>query len=339
MVPLPPESKQVSTAVGDFSSTISAIVLAHNEQDNIRHCLASVVDVMPIYVVDSGSSDNTLSICQKYTKQIAYHPYDNHASQWAWALDNTPFKTTWILVLDADFVVSPELRARIERELHAVPDDIAGIYVQHRYRFAGGTIRYGGTKRYWLRLVRSGRARPDRGDLVDFRFVVDGRTIKWREIVLEYNRKDDDSAVWLRKQEKFALRLAVEEELRRRGLHTWEAKPDLLGNADQRFAWLRDRWLTMPLFVRPFLYFLYRYVIAGGFLDGRAGLIYHIFQGLWLRLLVDWKTIELRWLDMDDATLEQHGLRDADHSNWVGGRGSPGDWRAASHTRTITRAG
>lgn len=61
----------------------------------------------------------------------------------------------------------------------------------------------------------------------------------------------------------------------------------------------------MPLFVRPFLYFLYRYVVAGGFLDGRAGLIYHIFQGLWLRLLVDWKTIELRWLDMDDATLEQ----------------------------------
>jgi glycosyltransferase involved in cell wall biosynthesis len=289
----------------DRSAMISAIVLTHNEENNIRWCLESVVDVMPIYVVDSGSTDDTLAICNQYTRSIGHHAYHNHAAQWAWALASTPFRSRWILVLDADFVVSAALRARIEQELAGVADEVAGIYVRHCYRFAGGMIRYGGTKRYWLRLVRRGRVRPDQGDLVDFRFVVEGRTVKWRQSVLEYNRKDDDSTVWLKKQDKFAMRLAVEEELRRRGLHKWEGKPRLFGNADERFAWLRDRWLDVPLFVRPFLYFLYRYVVAGGFLDGRAGAIYHIFQGLWLRLLVDWKTVELRSLEVDDEGLEQ----------------------------------
>ena len=284
--------------------SLAAVVLTHNEAPNIRHCLESVRGLGEIFVVDSGSDDGTVEIAREYTESIHTHPYANHASQWAWALDNLPLTAEWVLALDADFTVTPELRARIAAEIANLPASIAGVYVRHRYVFGGNLIRFGGTKQYWLRLIRRGRARPDTSDLVDFRFVVDGGNARWTEAVVEYNRHDDDISVWLRKQDKFALRLAVEEELRRAGKHHWQLGPRAFGDPDERFAWLRDRWLSMPLFLRPVLYFFYRYILAGGFLDGRGGFLYHALQGFWLRLLVDWKLDQLRGLHVTPSDLE-----------------------------------
>jgi glycosyltransferase involved in cell wall biosynthesis len=285
---------------------ITAVVLTHNEEKNIPYCLESIAALPHVLVVDSGSTDRTLEICRAHGATAVHHPYSNHASQWEWALQNLTIETPWVLALDADFVVPPRLLELIQRELPRVSGEVAGIYVRHLYRFGSGLIRFGGTKRYWLRIVRRDRVRPDTGDLVDFRFVVKGNVTRWREPLIEYNRNDDDISVWTAKQDKFALRLAVEEELRRRGLHGWSGPAGLFGTTDERFAWLRDRWLGLPLFIRPVIYFLYRYILAGGFLDGRAGFLYHVLQGFWLRLLVDWKTLELRSLALNDAKLKAY---------------------------------
>ena len=284
---------------------ISAVILTHNEESNISYCLESIKRISNIYVVDSGSTDNTTSICERLGARVFHHPYTNHADQWRWALDNLPIGTPWILALDADFVVTRELLDRISREIDTLSEDIGGIYVRHLYQFGWGKIRFGGTKQYWLRVIRRGCARPDTSDLVDFRFLVDRAVVRWHEAVIEHNRKDDDISIWIAKQDKFSLRLAVEEELRRRGLHAWDRTPRLFGTVDERFAWLRDRWLGLPLFLRPVLYFVYRYLIAGGFLDGRAGFLYHVLQGFWLRLVVDWKTVQLRDMELDDRALQE----------------------------------
>ena len=289
----------------DKVGLISAIILTHNEESNISYCLDSIKRISNIYVVDSGSTDNTTSICERLGARVFHHPYTNHADQWRWALDNLPIGTPWILALDADFVVTRELLDRISREIDTLGEDIGGIYVRHLYKFGWGKIRFGGTKQYWLRVIRRGCARPDTSDLVDFRFLVDRAVVRWHEAVIEHNRKDDDISIWIAKQDKFSLRLAVEEELRRRGLHAWDRTPRLFGTVDERFAWLRDRWLGLPLFLRPVLYFVYRYLIAGGFLDGRAGFLYHVLQGFWLRLVVDWKTVQLRDMELDDRALQE----------------------------------
>ena len=155
---------------------IAAVVLCFNEQVNIRDCLESVKGWASIFVVDSGSTDRTVAICREYTDQIHTHAYANHADQWQWALDNLPIDAEWILALDADFVVSAELRQQIEREVPKLASDIDGVYVRHRYVFGGGAIRFGGTKQFWLRLIRRGYALPDLSDLVDFRFNVQRRT-------------------------------------------------------------------------------------------------------------------------------------------------------------------
>jgi glycosyltransferase involved in cell wall biosynthesis len=289
----------------DNIEMISAVILAKNEESNISYCLESIRRISNVYVVDSGSTDSTTEICERFGARVFRHPYANHASQWKWSLENLPIITPWILALDADFVVTRKLLDRIAREIDALSEDIGGIYVRHLYNFGWGEIRFGGTKQYWLRIVRRGCARPDSGDLVDFRFLVDRRVVCWPEAIIEHNRKDDDISIWIAKQDKFSLRLAVEEELRRRGLHSWDRAPRWSGTVDERFAWLRDRWLKLPLFVRPVLYFVYRYVLAGGILDGRAGFLYHVLQGFWLRLVVDWKTIQLRDMDLDDHALQE----------------------------------
>ena len=291
---------------GSIETPVTAVVLTHNEEKNIAQCLESIAALPTVFVVDSGSTDSTVKICKAHGAVVVYHPYSNHARQWQWSLQNLAIATPWVLTLDADYAVTPELLARVQYELARVPEEIAGIYVRHLYRFGGGLIRFGGTKRVRLLIVRRNRVHPDLGDLVDFRFVVEGKVMHWSEPVIEYNRKDDDISVWTAKQDKFALRLAVEEELRRRGLHSWTGRARLFGTTDERFAWLRDRWLVLPLFLRPVLYFLYRYVLAGGFLDGRAGFLYHVLQGLRLRLVVDWKTQELRQLTLDDAGLKAY---------------------------------
>jgi hypothetical protein len=71
-------------------------------------------------------------------------------------------------------------------------------------------------------------------------------------------------------------------------------RPRLLGNPDERVLWLKERWYASPLYVRSVLYFVYRYLLRLGFLDGRTGLFYHFMQGLWFRLLIDAKIAELK---------------------------------------------
>lgn len=281
-----------------------AVILTYNEAPNLRRCLESVRGLCPIYVVDSGSTDATVALAQEYGAVVQINPYQNHATQWQWALEHLPPECQWVLALDADFAVSQALTQQIRQRLHHLPEQVAGIYVRHFYHFGGGKIRFGGTKHYWLRLVRRDRARADLSDLVDFRFIVQGSTQNWTGCVEEYNVHDDDLSLWLAKQDKFALRLAVEEELRRRRLLGWQGQARLWGNPDQRIMWLRDRWLHLPLFLRPVLYFGYRYFLMGGWLDGRAGFLYHFLQGFWLRVAVDWKIRELRQLALDDTAIQ-----------------------------------
>jgi glycosyltransferase involved in cell wall biosynthesis len=283
---------------------VTAVVLCYNESANIEHCLKSVHGECDIFVVDSGSTDDTVDICKRYTNNIFVHPYMSHANQWQWALDNLPLETEWVLALDADFVVTKELLLSLDEKIPRFDNTVNGIYVRHRYVFGGAEIRFGGTKKYWLRVVRKSCASVDTSDLVDFRFLVKDQTINLDESVVEYNRYDDDISVWLRKQDKFSIRLAVEEELRRRKQLDWKEPPTFFGNSDQRFMWLRDRWLNLPLYLRPFMYFLYRYVISLGFFDGKAGFLYHFLQGWWLRLVVDWKTSEIRKLELSTSELE-----------------------------------
>lgn len=277
-------------------SSISVVVLTSNEERNIEDCLQSVsVFAQEVFVIDSGSDDRTLEIARRYTDKIYHHSFETHARQWNWAFQNLPLTSEWILALDADQRVSPELREEIRSALANAPEDVDGFYLCRKQIFRSRWIKHGGYyPKYLLKLARRNKVHSDENELLDFRFYVPGKTLKLRSDLIEDNRKDDDLGVWKAKHERFAKLQAQEEFSRRRNGSTWKIRPTPFGTPDQKTLWLKNIWYHLPLYGRPFLYFFYRYFLRLGFLDGKEGLIFHFFQGFWYRFLVDIYLDEMR---------------------------------------------
>jgi glycosyltransferase involved in cell wall biosynthesis len=292
---------------------LSAILLVRDEEDNVKSCLDSVKGLCAeILIVDSGSTDRTIEICRQYTGKIFIHPFVDSAAQWAWAFANLPIAYEWVLPLDADHVVSPELRDELVRTLRMPADEINGYYSRHQYLFWGEPIR--GFKQYGLRVFRKAAASIDPSERTDFKICVRGRTGTLRGTVYEYNRKELSMDSWIAKHQQFASRVATDEVLRRAGLLRWHVPARLFGSPDERIVWMKNLWCRMPLFVRPLLYFSYRYFLRGGFLDGRIGFIYHFMQALWYRMLIDIKVAGIR-RDLASGALSTDDLRKSAGAN------------------------
>jgi glycosyltransferase involved in cell wall biosynthesis len=274
-------------------SPASVVILTFNEERNIGYCLENIFDwCAEIFIVDSRSTDNTVGVASRYTDKIFVHEYVDHASQWNWALSNLPFRFDWVMALDADHIVTPQLKSQIIKVLEHGHVDVNGYYSRHSYYFFNTRMR--GFKPYSLRLFRRSKTKVDRSELVDFRFIVEGRTEKLSGNVDEINRNELSIDFWIDKHQKFSTRTAAEEILRANGLLSWSITPRLFGNPDERIVWAKNVWYGLPLYFRPFVYFLYRYFLRLGFLDGKNGLVYHFLQAFWFRFLVDIKIAALR---------------------------------------------
>jgi glycosyltransferase involved in cell wall biosynthesis len=271
---------------------VAVIVLTLNEEANLEACLASVAGwTSELFVVDSGSTDRTLDIASRHGARVVTHPFESHVGQWEWALGALPVTAPWILALDADQRVSDQLRTSIERVCGEPGGSFAGFYVNRRQVFRGRWIRHGGYyPKYLLKLFGRGRGRPDPADLVDHHFRVDGGVARLDGDLIEDNRNEMRIADWIAKHNRYA-RLQAQEELTR--LADDRDRGRVFGHPDERVVWLKRRWRRMPLYIRPFLYFGYRYVLRLGFLDGKEGLVFHFMPGLWYRLLVDINRDEL----------------------------------------------
>lgn len=271
---------------------LTVVVLTFNEERNLKACLDSVQGwATRVVVVDSGSTDATVSIARAAGADVETHQFETHARQWQWALAHLPLETDWVLGLDADQRVTRELREEIQRLLTS--DTIAhGAFVRRRQVFRGKWIRYGGYyPKYLLKLFRRSSVSVDENDLVDHHFVVDGPTINLQSDIIEDNRNEAEIAVWTAKHNRYAV-LQARQELSSAEAGVGAAA--ILGSPDQRIRWLKQRWARLPLFVRPCLYVFYRYVLRLGFLDGKQGFIFHVLQAFWYRLLVDINIDELR---------------------------------------------
>lgn len=279
---------------GAMKIPLNVVVLTYNEELNLADCLASVADwAGAVFVVDSGSTDRTVEIAERFGARVFEHAFETHAKQWEWALGNLPLEAEWVLGLDADQSITPELADEMARVMGEDPRgrsarDAAstapvGYEIKRRQIFRGRWIRRGGYYPiYLLKLFRRDAVRLDTGDLVDHHFHVDGPVGRLRHDLLEQNRNEDQIAFWIAKHNRYA-RLLAEEEWRCRN-----GEQGRLLSSKKRF------WYRLPRYLRPLLYFVYRYVIRCGFLDGKQGFIFHFLQAYWFRLLVDINIDELR---------------------------------------------
>jgi glycosyltransferase involved in cell wall biosynthesis len=275
-----------------MSPALTVAVLTFDEEENLPACLASLGGLeCAVFVVDSGSTDRTVEIAESRGAQVLVHAFESHVKQWAWALGRLPEDTEWVLGLDADQRLSPELVQELKRLYTSAPEGLAsfdGFYVNRRQMFRGCWIRHGGYyPKYLLKLFRATRVQLDERDLIDHHFYVVGKVGTLRGDLVEDNHKERDIAFWITKHLRYAPLHAREELARRTAADAWPIQPALFGSPDQRTVWLKQRWYRLPLYVRPLLYFVYRYVVLRGFVDGRQGFIFHFLQAFWYRLLVD----------------------------------------------------
>lgn len=278
-----------------MNTAFSFIVLTFNEEEHLPRLLNSITELnAPLFVLDSGSTDQTLKIAADFGATVKYNAFENHPKQWDFALKNFELKTPWVIGLDADQIVTPELLAQLIKFKDEDYQGIEGIYFNRKNFFRGKWIKYGGYyPKYLLKMFRNGIGFSDINENMDHRFVVKGKTTIWKNgHILEENLKENKISFWIDKHNRYSDLVAEEEIERMQAMRTQTIKPRLFGDPYQRMAYLKRLWWKMPRFFRPYLYFSYRMIFQLGIFDGRTGILYHFLQGFWFRLIVDIKIEE-----------------------------------------------
>ncbi|GGH15191.1 glycosyltransferase family 2 protein [Mucilaginibacter phyllosphaerae] len=279
-----------------MNSQFSFIILTYNEERHLPRLLNSITGLnAETFVLDSGSTDGTIVIAENAGAVIAQHAFINHPRQWDFALKNFEVKTPWVICLDADQIVTPELFVLLQNFRDTDYQSINGIYFNRKNFFKGRWIRHGGYYPFYLlKMIRFGIGFSDTNENMDHRLVVQGNTLIWKNgHILEENLKENKISFWIAKHNKYSDLLAHEEIERMQSIRLQTVKPKFWGSPDERTAWLKQRWWKLPRYARPMLYFLYRIIFKLGILDGRTGLIFHFMQAFWFRLVVDIKIDEL----------------------------------------------
>jgi glycosyltransferase involved in cell wall biosynthesis len=273
---------------------ICVIILTFNEERNLIDCLSSINEFCSeIIIVDSGSTDNTLEIAKQFTDKVFFHSFENYAKQRNWALENLPISNEWILNLDADHRVTPELVDEF-RNLFAkgIPKDVRGFLISRRTIFMGKWIKHGGHyPTYHSNFFRRGYGNCE-DKLYDQHFLVKGNLMKLKGDIIDIIT--DSLTNFTIRHNNWSTLEAIYQLTSNKNTNVVTA--NFSGHAIQRRRALKSFYEKFPLFIRPFIYYFQRYILRMGFLDGKEGLIFHFLQGYWFRFLIDAKVYEIKYL-------------------------------------------
>ena len=290
---------------------LTVVILTKNEQDNLKKCIDSFKGIAKRFViVDSYSTDKTKELCNEISKNVNLDFYENkfidYATQFNWGLKNTNISTKWTIRIDADEELTDELVKEIENKLPLINGDVNGIILKRRMYFMGKWIKHGGvypTK--LLRIFKTGKAYCELKIMDEHIILKEGKSIEFKSDFKDYNTKQLEW--WTYKHNWYSNR----EVLDYKGKVLSKNDNDTLieaklskGQAERKRFIKNNGYYKLPLFIRAHLYFIYRYYIRLGFLDGKEGRIYHFLQGYWYRFLVDAKIYEC---DKFNIELENQG--------------------------------
>lgn len=293
-------------------SSLTVIILTYNEEIHLERCLRSIRDIARrVVVVDSFSSDRTVAIARANGAEVLQNRFVNQAVQFQWALDHASITTDWIMRLDADEIVEPDLAVQIAHELYALPLDVTGINLNRKHIFLDRWIRHGGRfPLVLLRIWRTGRGRIEQRWMDEHIVVESGRTVTFVGGFADHNL--NDLTFFTDKHNKYATREAIEILNRKYRLFQSD---DILNTNTASFQASLKRNLKekiynkLPFWMGPTGYFIYRYVLLLGFLDGKPGAIYHFLQGFWYRFLVGAKVVEFERALADVAHPDERRAR------------------------------
>ena len=275
------ESATTQSAAKVGKLPITAIIAARNEEKNLPRCLGSLQDVAEVCVIDSQSTDATPEIARSCgAKVIQFHYQGGWPKKRQWAMKNLALEHDWILLIDADEALTPELAAEIRAAIEN--PEMNGYYISLRMHFLGRVLRHGDASFWKLSLFRRGkgryecRLREQDASMADMEIhehvVVDGLAARLRNPLIHHNV--ESLSRYIQKHDEYSnweARVLLEGE-------STELPAKFFGTQAQRRRWLKKRLFAVP--GSPVLLFFYRYFLRLGFLDGVPGLVYCGFQAV-----------------------------------------------------------
>src|SRR6266404_7903804 len=223
---------------------VSVIVPVRNEARNLPRCLESLAGVGEIYVIDSQSTDDTVEIAQsRGTKVVQFHYAGGWPKKRQWAMDTLQFAYDWILLLDADEVLTPEL---VEEIRHVVQNPVVNGYsIRLQMYFLGRILRHCDASFWKLSLFRKGcgrfecRLKDQDASMTDMEIhehvVVDGSTAELRNPLVHHNF--ESLSRYIQKHDEYSNWEA--RVLSRVEQSSGEMKASLFGTQAQRRRWLK----------------------------------------------------------------------------------------------------
>ncbi len=240
--------------------TLSTVIITLNEEKNIAECLRSVSFSDEMIVVDSGSTDSTVSLAKSIGAKIFKKDFKNFASQKNFGIDHAT--GDWLLLIDADERVTPTLAKEIKKALEEPKAE--GYFVIRRNNIFGRWMWFGINRSdRQLRLIRKSAARFE--GLMHERIYYSGKTIKLKNPLLHYSTNSISSYM-----AKLNLYMNLEAKI-------LEKRRFVVGEKEMK--------------QRPFKVFCSHYFIKLGFLDGLEGFLFCILSAYYefIRLLKKWE--------------------------------------------------
>lgn len=282
-------------------ANIEFLILTKDEEINLPHTLDALLPWADrVHIVDSESTDATRDIANRYNEKfpgkvnVVVQPWLGYAKQKNWALDNLPFESDWVFIVDADEIVLPELRDELLTVAARNPDDVkeAGFYINRYFIFLGKRIRHCGYYPSWnLRFFKRGKARYEEREVHEH-MIVDGE-----EGYLKGHMEHNDRRgleVYMAKHNRYSTLEAREiyDVMTGRAEESEHLDAKLLGNSLQRRRWIKHV-LYPKLPAKWLARFLWMYILKLGFLDGLTGLRFCLFIAAY-ELLISLKLVELQ---------------------------------------------
>ncbi|MBV9894780.1 MAG: glycosyltransferase family 2 protein [Chloroflexi bacterium] len=274
-----------------MSTRVSVLVPTLDEELNLPECLDSLTWADEVFVLDSYSHDTTVEVARARGATVVQHGWEGYSRQKNWALSTLPFRNDWVLIVDADERVTPELRCELQQVLANPTCD--GYYLNRKFIFLGTWIRHAGWYPSWnLRLFRHRLGRYDDREVHEH-VVLNGRAGYLRSDLLHRDRRGLEAYI-SRHNRYSTLEATARLKAERDAPDRAKLPVSVLASPVQRKRFLRERvWPHVP--GKPLVLFVYMYFLRRGFLDGRAGLalcVFHAFQ----EFIVGLKLAELRRL-------------------------------------------
>lgn len=252
---------------------VTVMIFTLNEEVNLPDCLASLAWCDDVIVVDSFSTDGTAAICEAAGARFFQHRFEGFGRQRNWALENTAPRHPWVLILDADERVPPELARELGVVASADDPRFRAYRVRRRFHMWGRWLRHSSLYPTWVvRFVRLGSVRYENRGHAETQ-TMDGAIGELQHDLIDENLKGIEE--WFERQNRYSTKDAEYEA--QGGAFQWS---DLFsGDALRRRAAAKKLASRVP--GRSLLYFMYSYVWRRGFLDGRDGFVFCRMRALY----------------------------------------------------------